>query len=203
MFFSWTTQNTKAYQKALVIWSDWVRQQRHISIPYQKPLAKQWNREKTWSGMQNGSKSISNLIYSAPAADQIEFDTSKSGIWYRPQIDPKLIHQKSKNDIWCIKSDPSKFDPIWSKFDPSTSIYDIKWGSNVKYQIVSNVNPLFSTPGAEISANHLGISKNQWKIDIRDSYLIRTCQRWSNSLGNLIISTWFWLNIFLPNNAKH
>ena len=203
MFFSWTTQNTKPYQNALVIWSDWVRQQCHISNPYQKPLAKQWNRRKTWLRMQNGSKSISNLIYPAPAADQIEFDTSNSGIWYRQKFDPKLIHQISNVDIWWIKSDPSRFDPIWSKFDPSTSNYDIKWGSNIKYQMVSNVNPLFSTPGAEISANHLGISKNQWDIDIRDFYLIRTCKKWSNSVGNLIMSTWFWPINFLLNNAKH
>ena len=76
--------------------------------------------------------------------------------WSSRKFDIKLDQNQILIQIWYIKHQIW----YWSKFDPSTSNFDIKWGSNIKYQFAYNVNPLFRRPGAEISGNHLGILTN-------------------------------------------
>ena len=103
------------------------------------------------------------LIYPGPNADRMGFDPSNWKMISKI-FDPNLIYQMSKTYIWSIDCDPSKFDPIWSEFEPSKSNFDMKWGSNIKYQIAYSVNPLFRRRRAEISANRHEISKHNGKL---------------------------------------
>ena len=74
--------------------------------------------------------------------------------------------------------DPSKvMHQNLIQFDPNLIHQNRIWISNGAQMLYSNVNPLFHRPRAGISANHLEISKNQWKIDIRAEKMIRKCHR--------------------------